>query len=120
RACRSGTSAVGADAMVGIVLVGHGRIGEEGLRTLQSVVGPTEAVEAVTTSAREPAEAIRARITAAVDRVRGDGGVVIMTDMLGDTQTTAALAVAREAGAEVIAGINMPMLLKATTARAGC
>jgi PTS system mannose-specific IIA component len=106
--------------MVGIVVVGHGRIGEEALKTLESVVGTIEAFEAVTTSAVERPEVMRRRIVDAVARVRRDGGVVIMTDMLGDTQTNQSLAVARELGVEVVAGVNMPMLVKATTARGGC
>jgi PTS system mannose-specific IIA component len=106
--------------MVGIVVVGHGRIGEEAVRTLQSVVGTIDAFEAVTTSTIERPEEIRARIRAAVDHVRRDRGVLILTDMLGDTQTNQAMAIAREVGAEVIAGMNMPMLVKATTARGGC
>jgi len=106
--------------MVGIVVVGHGRIGEEALKTLESVVGTLEAFEAVTTSAAERPEDMRARIVAAVTRVRRDGGVLIMTDMLGDTQTNQSLAAAREQGAEVVAGVNIPMLIKATTARGGC
>lgn len=106
--------------MVGIVVVGHGRIGEEAVRTLQSVVGTIDAFEAVTTSAAERPEVIRTRIEEAVARVRRDRGVLIMTDMLGDTQTNLSLAVARVSGAEVVAGVNMPMLVKATTARGGC
>ena len=103
--------------MVGIVVVGHGRIGEEAVHTLQSVVGTIDAFEAVTTSAIEPAEEIRARIRDAVARVRRDRGVLIMTDMLGDTQTNQSIAVARELGAEVVAGVNMPMLIKLASAR---
>ncbi len=106
--------------MVGIVVVGHGRIGEEAVRTLQSVVGLTDAFEAIATSAAERPEDIRARIGEAVARVRRDRGVLIMTDMLGDTQTNQSIAIARELGAEVVAGFNMPMLDKATTARGGC
>ena len=106
--------------MVGIVVVGHGGIGAEAVRTLESVVGPIDAVEAVTTSASARPEDMRAQIGAAVARVRRDHGVIIMTDMLGDTQTNASLAVARETGAEVVAGVNMPMLVKATTARGTC
>jgi mannose PTS system EIIA component len=106
--------------MVGIVVVGHGRLGEEAVQTLQSVVGPIDAFEAVTTSAIDRPEEMRAKIRAAVDRVRRDRGVLIMTDMLGDTQTNQSIAIAREMGAEVVAGVNMPMLLKATTARGGC
>jgi PTS system mannose-specific IIA component len=106
--------------MVGIVVVGHGRIAEEAVRTLRSVVGSIDAFEAVSTSAVERAEEIRARIGEAVTRVRQEHGVLILTDMLGDTQTNQSIAVARETGAEVVAGMNMPMLVKATTARGAC
>jgi PTS system mannose-specific IIA component len=106
--------------MVGIVVVGHGRIAEEALRTLQSVVGTIDAFEAITTTTVEQPEAMRARIEEAVGRVRRDRGVLILTDMLGDTQTNLSLAIARTIGAEVVAGVNMPMLVKATTARGGC
>ena len=106
--------------MVGIVVVGHGRIAEEAVRTLQSVVGTIDAFEAVSTSTIERAEEIRERIAEAVTRVRRDRGVLILTDMLGDTQTNQSIAIAREMGAEVVAGMNMPMLVKATTARGGC
>ena len=106
--------------MVGIVVVGHGRIAEEAVRTLQSVVGTIDAFEAVSTSTIERAEEIRARIGEAVTRVRRDRGVLILTDMLGDTQTNQSISIAREMGAEVVAGVNMPMLVKATTARGGC
>ena len=106
--------------MVGIVVVGHGRIAEEALRTLQSVVGTIDAFEAVITTTVDQPETMRARIEDAVGRVRRDRGVLILTDMLGDTQTNLSLAIARTDGAEVVAGFNMPMLVKATTARGGC
>ncbi len=106
--------------MVGIVVIGHGRIAEEVLSTLRSVVGTIDAFEAVTTSAAETPEVMRARLAEAVERVRRDRGVLILTDMLGDTQTNLSLAIARTGGAEVVAGFNMPMLMKATTARGGC
>jgi PTS system mannose-specific IIA component len=110
----AGWSSNSSRRMVGIVVVGHGRLGEEAVHTLQSVVGTIDAFEAVTTSAIERPEEIRARIRDAVSRVRRDRGVLIMTDMLGDTQTNQSIAVARELGAEVVAGVNMPMLVKAT------
>ena len=60
---------------------------------------------------------IRERIAAAVRRVDRGGGVLIVTDMLGDTQTNLSLAVARETGAQVVAGVNMPMLIKLSSVR---
>ena len=103
--------------MVGMVVVGHGRLGEEMVRTLENVLGAIEGLEAVVTSFDDTPEAIRARIEAAVKRVDRGRGVIILTDMLGDTPTNQSLAIARETGAEVVAGVNMPILVKLTSAR---
>jgi mannose PTS system EIIA component len=103
--------------MVGLVVVGHGRLSEEMVHTLESVVGKLDAVEAVTTAPSEGPQAIRERIAAAVRRVDRGQGVLIVTDMLGDTQTNLSLAVARETGAQVVAGVNMPMLIKLSSVR---
>jgi PTS system mannose-specific IIA component len=103
--------------MVGIVVVGHGRLAEEMLQTLESVLGHNEAILAVATAYQDTPDAIRARIEAAVRQVDRGSGVVILTDMLGDTPTNQSLAVARETGAEVVAGVNMPILIKVATAR---
>jgi mannose PTS system EIIA component len=103
--------------MVGIVVVGHGRLAEEMVQTLEGVLGPLEGVVSVPTSFSDSAEAIRARVEEAVRRADTGSGVVIATDMLGDTPTNQSLAVARQTGAEVVAGVNMPILIKLTTAR---
>jgi mannose PTS system EIIA component len=103
--------------MVGLVVVGHGRLSEEMVHTLESVVGKLDAVEAVTTAPSDGPQAIRERIAAAVRRVDRGQGVLIATDMLGDTQTNLSLAVARETGAQVVAGVNMPMLIKLSSVR---
>jgi PTS system mannose-specific IIA component len=104
--------------MVGIVVVGHGRLAEEMVQTLESVLGPTEGVEAVPTSYDDSLDDIHDRIEAAVARVDRGRGVIILTDMLGDTPTNQSLAIARQTGAEVVAGVNMPILIKLATARA--
>src|SRR5438309_11723726 len=103
--------------MVGIVVVGHGRLAEEMVQTLEGVLGPLEGVVSVPTSFSDSAEAIRTRVEEAVRRADTGRGVVIVTDMLGDTPTNQSLAVARETGAEVVAGVNMQILIKLTTAR---
>ena len=103
--------------MVGIVVVGHGRLAEEMVQTLLAVLGPVEGLEAVTTDSLDSPEGIRTRIAAAVRRVDRGHGVIILTDMLGDTATNQSLALARELGVEVVAGVNMPILIKLTTAR---
>ena len=103
--------------MVGLVVVGHGRLSEAMLQALESVVGDLEAVEAVASTPADGPQDIRERIGAAVRRVDRGRGVLILTDMLGDTQTNMSLAVARETGAQVVAGVNMPMLVKLTSLR---
>jgi len=103
--------------MVGIVVVGHGRLADEMVQTLESVLGPIQGLEAVATTYDDGAEEIHDRIQAAVQRVDRGRGVIILTDMLGDTPTNQSLAIARQTGAEVVAGVNMPILIKLTTAR---
>src|SRR5437016_8301227 len=103
--------------MVGMVVVGHGRLGEEMVQTLESVLGHLDGIESVSTRSDDTPESIRERILAAVRRVDRGQGVIILTDMLGDTPTNQSLAIARECGAEVVAGVNMPILIKLTSAR---
>jgi mannose PTS system EIIA component len=103
--------------MVGLVVVGHGRLSEAMVHTMESVVGKLDAVEAVTTAPSDAPQEIRERIAQAVRRVDRGRGVLIVTDMLGDTQTNLSLSVARETGAQVVAGVNMPMLIKLSSVR---
>jgi len=105
---------------VGVVVVGHGRFAAEMVETLGSVVGDVEGVEGVACKPTEDAEAIRQRIAAAIARVERGAGVIVLTDMLGDTASNVSLEIARERdGVEVVAGVNMPMLLKLSTSRCG-
>lgn len=103
--------------MVGIVVVGHGRLADEMVQTLEGVLGALHDVASVATSYSDSPDDIRTRVRAAVRQVDRGNGVIIVTDMLGDTPTNQSIAVARETGAEVIAGVNMPILIKLTTAR---
>ena len=103
--------------MVGIVVVGHGRLAEEMVRTLEGVLGHVDGLEAVVNDPGDLRERVRARIEDAVRRVDRGRGVLILTDMLGDTETNQSLAIAHTCGAEVIAGVNMPMLIKLASAR---
>jgi PTS system mannose-specific IIA component len=105
--------------MVGMVVVGHGRIAEEMVQTLESVLGPVDGLAAVVSGPADRSDAVRERIAAAVRTVDSGDGVIILTDMLGDTATNQSLAVARATGAEVVAGVNMPILIKLASARTG-
>jgi PTS system mannose-specific IIA component len=107
-------------APVGVVVVGHGRVAAEMVDTLQSVVGDVDAVEGVACTPTEGADAIRARVGEAVERVERGRGVIVLTDMLGDTASNVSLQLAsRRPHLEVVAGVNMPMLVKLTTSRYG-
>jgi PTS system mannose-specific IIA component len=108
------------DAPVGVVVVGHGRFAAEMVDTLVSVVGGVDAVEGVACTPFDDADAIRDRIQGAVSRVDRGAGVIVLTDMLGDTASNVSLDLARDRDdLEVVAGVNMPMLLKLTTSRSG-
>src|SRR6185369_15203156 len=107
-ACSHAGRGVRIFGMVGIVVVGHGRLAEEMVQTLEGVLGPLEGVVSVPTTYSDTPEAIRTRVAGAVREVDRGRGVIIVTDMLGDTPTNQSLAVARETGAEVVAGVNMP------------
>ena len=102
--------------MIAIVVVTHGRLGEEMVETLAAVLGSVAQVEAVSTVETDP-EIVRAKIRRAVERVDVGEGTLILTDMLGDTATNLSLKVASDAHVEVVAGVNMPMLVKAATSR---
>ncbi len=102
--------------MIGIVVVTHGRLGEEMVRTLEGVMGPLARIEAVSTVESDP-EIVKAKLRRVVERSDDGDGTLVLTDMLGDTATNLALTVTDSRRAEVVAGVNMPMLLKAASAR---
>ncbi len=105
---------------VGVVVVGHGRFAAEMVETLLGVVGDLEGVEGVVCKPDAEREVIREAILQAVERVDEGAGSIVFTDMMGDTATNASLDVAEtHDSVEVVAGVNMPMLVKLTTARAG-
>jgi PTS system mannose-specific IIA component len=105
---------------VGVVVVGHGRFAAEMVDTLLSVVGDIDGIEGVACRPDAAPETIGVAITEAVERVDRGAGAIVFTDMLGDTATNVSLRVADEhPGVEVVAGVNMPMLLKLTTSRWG-
>lgn len=98
--------------MVGAVVVAHGGLGEAMVLVIEHMLKTRQGLEAVSTAPDDRCEDIRTRIAAAVRRVDRGSGVLILTDMLGDTQTNLSVEIARETGAEVLAGVNMPILVK--------
>ena len=79
-----------------------------------------DAVEGVACTPTESADSIRSRVSEAIERVERGSGVIVLTDMLGDTASNVSLNLAsRRRELEVVAGVNMPMLVKLTTSRYG-
>lgn len=104
--------------MFGVLIVTHGNLGKELLATSAFIIGELEAAEVVSLTATESAEDIRVRMEAAINSVDKDGeGVVILTDMFGGTPANVALSFLDERKAEVITGVNLPMLLKVPSLR---
>lgn len=104
--------------MIGLVLVTHGRLAHELKSALEHVVGPQEAVEPISIEPDDDIEQRRNDIVDAVARVERGKGVVILTDMFGGTPSNLAISVMPQGQVEVIAGVNLPMLVKLSSARA--
>ena len=100
-----------------MVLVTHGRLAEEFRLALEHVVGPQEAVRTICIGPEDDMEARRTEILAAVDAVNGGQGVVLLTDMFGGTPSNLAISVMKKDAVEVIAGVNLPMLIKLASVR---
>ncbi len=103
--------------MVGLVVATHGGLAEELLRTAERIVGRLEQSEAVSVGAGSSMDDARARLEEAVKRVDTGDGVLVLTDMFGGTPANLALTFLDEK-IEVVTGVNLPMILKLTTARA--
>ena len=98
--------------MIGLVIVTHGRLAEEFLSAMEHVVGRQRAVETVCIGPEDDMEQRRQDILEAVDRVDDGSGVILLTDMFGGTPSNLAISVMEQTRAEVIAGLNLPMLIK--------
>jgi PTS system mannose-specific IIA component len=103
--------------MIGLVLVTHGHLANEFRAALEHVVGPQKQVEAVSIGPDDDIEQRRKDIIAAVTNVDLGDGVVILTDMFGGTPSNLAISVMNEAKVDVVAGINLPMLIKLASVR---
>ncbi len=103
--------------MIGMVLVTHGRLAEEFRAALEHVVGPQDSCETIAIGPDDDMEERRNDIMSAVQRVDNGKGVVILTDMFGGTPSNLAISVMQNREVEVIAGVNLPMLVKLARVR---
>ena len=105
--------------MIGIVIVAHGGLARELLAATEHVVGPQENLETVSIGAEDDMEQRRRDIVDAVARADTGAGVIILTDMFGGTPSNLAISVMDAGRVEVVAGMNLPMLIKLSSVRAG-
>lgn len=103
--------------MIGMVLVTHGRLAEELVAALEHVVGPQANVAAVCIGPDDDMEQRRRDILESVAHVDDGSGVVLLTDMFGGTPSNLAISIMDKAKVEVIAGVNLPMLIKLASVR---
>ncbi len=103
--------------MIGIVLVTHGRLADELVSALEHVVGPQTGIATVCIGPDDDMESRRKEILDDVARVNEGQGAVVLTDMFGGTPSNLAISVMEQAKVEVIAGVNLPMLVKLASVR---
>ncbi|MEO6608054.1 MAG: PTS sugar transporter subunit IIA [Aestuariivirga sp.] len=106
--------------MIGLVLVTHGRLAKEFIHALEHVVGKQERLEAVCIGPDDRMEIRRNDIAEAIARVEAGMGVIVLTDMFGGTPSNLAISLLEEGKVEVVAGLNLPMLVKLARVRKDC
>lgn len=103
--------------MIGMVLVTHGRLAAEFVAAMEHVVGPQDAVRIVCIGPDDDMEKRRTEILDAVHEVESGSGVIVLTDMFGGTPSNLALSIMDQGKIEVVAGTNLPMLIKLASLR---
>ncbi|MES1985982.1 MAG: PTS sugar transporter subunit IIA [Pseudomonadota bacterium] len=103
--------------MIGLVLVTHGRLAAEFVTAMEHVVGPQQAIEPICSGPDDDMELRRADIASAVERVNDGNGVILLTDLFGGTPSNLAISLLKAGEIEVIAGVNLPMLIRLESAR---
>ncbi|NBO19043.1 MAG: PTS sugar transporter subunit IIA [Proteobacteria bacterium] len=103
--------------MIGIVVVTHGKLAEAFVAVTEHVVGKQAQMLAVGIEPEDDAEQARERILQAIQSVDTGEGAVILTDMFGGTPSNLAISVMKADGVEVVAGVNLPMMIKLASVR---
>lgn len=97
---------------IGIIIVAHGKYGAAILRTAEEILGPqSDCVSISVDVAHDVEESVR-RLNDAAERLNAGGGVIVLTDMFGGTPSNIALSLPKKYRAEIVTGVNLPMLLK--------
>jgi len=103
--------------MTNAILISHGPLAESLLDTAKLIAGTIEGVSALSVGAGMGIDDIREMLSTEIDTMDSGDGVIVFTDMLGGTPTNVALTLMSEKNIEVVAGVNLPLLMKFTTLR---
>ena len=103
--------------MIGLVLVTHGQLATEFVIAMEHVVGPQKSIAAVCIGPRDDMEEKRDQIASSIANVDDGQGVIILTDLFGGTPSNLAISLLDKGKVEVIAGVNLPMLIRLDGAR---
>jgi PTS system mannose-specific IIA component len=103
--------------MIGLILVTHGGLAEEFVAATEHVVGPQANMQAISIGPDDDIEQRRRDIMAAVEAVDDGSGVILLTDMFGGTPSNLAISIMTQGKVEIIAGVNLPMLIKLASVR---
>jgi PTS system mannose-specific IIA component len=103
--------------LIGLVIVTHGQLAKELRLATEHVVGPQEGLETICIGPDDDMEQRRDDIRAAVNAVDSQSGVILLTDMFGGTPSNLSISMLQEGKIEVLAGVNLPMLIKLAEAR---
>jgi PTS system mannose-specific IIA component len=106
--------------MIGVVIVTHGKLAREFRAALEHVVGPQEQIETISIGPDDDLDVRRTDMLSAVNKVDSGEGVVVLTDMFGGSPSNLAISAMERVNVEVIAGINLPMLVKLASVRGEC
>jgi len=112
------TNEVQADVkQIGVLVVTHGAFGSALLDAGKMIVGPQEGTDSVSVLVSRGVDEILAELKAALTRLERGMGVLVLTDLFGGTPTTLSLSLRKLGNIEVVAGVNLPMLLKVLQGR---
>ncbi|MDR1922391.1 MAG: PTS sugar transporter subunit IIA [Candidatus Adiutrix sp.] len=103
--------------MIGIVIVAHGQLGQAIVKTAEFILGSLEGCGTVSIDGGRSPDTMRQAISVAIKSVDKGKGVLILTDMFGGTPSNLSLSFLAEGKVEVLTGVNLPMLIKATQVR---
>jgi PTS system mannose-specific IIA component len=103
--------------LLGAVVVTHGQLATELVNAAEMIVGDLPQVAAVSIGWHDDVDAAREQVEQAIERVRGEHGVLLLTDMFGGTPSNLAMAFLAASDVEVVTGVNLPMLIKLASLR---